>query len=160
MRKLRPRQTLFFKRGHDVTHSDVGEFLQPASRNYELVDAMAKPDELFQVTCAQVHPCEQNGLLKALEMLGNPDEPRLYFVVPPDVYEGFEYQEYHTVKGGKGKIIDKRLKKLEQHVIKIDFSHKIRLTTRNALSRSSSCQKDEEISGQSGAPKCAKSGSS
>uniref|UniRef100_A0AAV1TQG9 Crinkler effector protein N-terminal domain-containing protein n=1 Tax=Peronospora matthiolae TaxID=2874970 RepID=A0AAV1TQG9_9STRA len=126
--KLCPRKTFFFKRVHDVTHSDVGEFLQPASRNFESVDAMAKPDELFQVTCAQVHPCKQNGLLKALEMLGNPDEPRLYFVVPPDVYEGFEYQEYHNVKGGKGKIIDKRLKKLGQHVVKIDFSHKIRLT--------------------------------
>nr|BAP69148.1 RxLR effector candidate protein [Hyaloperonospora arabidopsidis Emoy2] len=99
--KLRPRESLFFKGVYEVTRADVGKFLQPASRNFEPVDAMAKPDELFQVTCAQVHPCKHNGLLKALEMLGNPDEPRLYFVVPPDVFEGFEYQDYHTVKGEK-----------------------------------------------------------
>ena len=58
-------------------------------------------------------------------MLGNPAAPRLYFVVPPDVFEGFKYQNYHTVRGKKVKVVDEKLKKLKQYVIKVDFSHEI-----------------------------------
>uniref|UniRef100_M4C4W8 RxLR effector candidate protein n=1 Tax=Hyaloperonospora arabidopsidis (strain Emoy2) TaxID=559515 RepID=M4C4W8_HYAAE len=125
--KLRPRKTLFFSQDSEVTNADSDTFLQPASRNFESVDALAKPNELFQVTCARVHPCKQNGLLKALSLLGNPVAPRLYFVVPPDVFEGFKYQDYHTVRGGKVKVVDEKLKKLEQYVIKIDYDYEIRL---------------------------------
>ena len=102
-------------------------FLQPASRNFESVDALAKPNKLFQVTCARVHPCKQNGLLKALSLRGNAVAPRLYFVVPPDVFERFKYQDCHTVRGGMVKVVDEKLKKLEQHVIKIDYDYEIRL---------------------------------
>uniref|UniRef100_M4BDV1 Uncharacterized protein n=1 Tax=Hyaloperonospora arabidopsidis (strain Emoy2) TaxID=559515 RepID=M4BDV1_HYAAE len=125
--KLRPRKTLFFSQDSEVTNGDSDTFLQPASRNFESVDALAKPNELFQVTCARVHPCKQNGLLKALSLLGNPVAPRLYFVVPSDVCEGFRYQDYYTVRGGKVKVVDEKLKKLEQYVIKIDYDYEIRV---------------------------------
>ena len=85
--KLRPRKTLFFSQDSEVNNADSDTFLQPASRNFESVDALAKPNNLFQVTCARVHSCKQNGLLKALSLLGNAVAPRLYFVVPPDVFE-------------------------------------------------------------------------
>ena len=110
-----------------MTNADSDTFLQPASRNFESVDALAKANKLFQVTCARVHPCKQNGLLKALSLLGNAVAPRLYFVVPPDVFEGFKYQDYHTVRGGMVKVVDEKLKKLEQYVIKIDYDYEIRL---------------------------------
>ena len=59
--KLHPRTTLFFKHDVEVANADSKKFLQPASRNFESVDAMAKPNELLQVTCAHVHPCKQKG---------------------------------------------------------------------------------------------------
>ena len=43
------------------------------------------------------------------------------------MYEGFKYQDYHTVRGGKVKVVDEKLKKLEQYVIKIDYDYEIRL---------------------------------
>ena len=62
--QLRPRNPFFFSQDSEVTNT----FLQPASRNFESVDALAKPNELFQVTCARVHPCKQKGLLKTLKV--------------------------------------------------------------------------------------------
>ena len=125
--QLRPRKTLFFSQDSEVNNADSDTFLQPDSRNFESVDALAKPNKLFQVTCARVHPCKQNGLLKALSLLGNAVAPRLYFVVPPDEFEGFRYQDCHTVRGGMVKVVDEKLKKLEQYVMKIDYDYEIRL---------------------------------
>ena len=43
------------------------------------------------------------------------------------MFEGFKYQDHHTVRGGKVKVVDEKLKKLEQYVIKIDYDYEIRL---------------------------------
>ncbi|DBA03722.1 TPA: hypothetical protein N0F65_004139, partial [Lagenidium giganteum] len=61
-------------------------------KNYQSVDAINKPDILFHVTGAHKHRCEQRGLYDVLKLLGNPTEPRLYFVLPPDRFTDFKYQ--------------------------------------------------------------------
>uniref|UniRef100_M4C1F9 Uncharacterized protein n=1 Tax=Hyaloperonospora arabidopsidis (strain Emoy2) TaxID=559515 RepID=M4C1F9_HYAAE len=155
--KLRPRTTLFFKHDVEVANADSKKFLQPASRNFESVDAMAKPNELLQVTCAHVHPCKQEGLLKVLTFLGNPAAPWLYFIVPPDVFEGFKYQNYHTVRGEKVKVVDEKLK---QYVIKVDFSHEIHPAKEVVKSRVRSREEESnESSSQGRTSKCARTGS-
>uniref|UniRef100_A0AAV1TNA3 Crinkler effector protein N-terminal domain-containing protein n=1 Tax=Peronospora matthiolae TaxID=2874970 RepID=A0AAV1TNA3_9STRA len=88
--KLRPRSSLLFRRVSQVAHADPSIYLQPASSNITSVDAMAKPNELFQVTCASMYPCERKGLREVLHLLGDPATPRLYFVVPPNVFNGFD----------------------------------------------------------------------
>jgi hypothetical protein len=62
--------------------------------NFQSVDAIMKPDVLFQVTGGHKHPCKQKGLYDVLNLLGNPPAPRLYFVLPPDRFTSFRYQRY------------------------------------------------------------------
>ncbi|CAI5726044.1 unnamed protein product [Hyaloperonospora brassicae] len=132
---LPARETVFFKRDEDVTDVDPSTYLQPASSNAILVDAMAKPNDMFQPTCERVHPCKQAGLVEALNLLGNPAAPRLYFVVPPDVYDDFTYQNCHGSGRKKVKHEDDTLDEVEQYVIKVNYAHEIRAAKKGDESR-------------------------
>ncbi|EFP82662.2 hypothetical protein PGT21_012851 [Puccinia graminis f. sp. tritici] len=58
-----------------------------------------------EVTVSEKHPpIKHQGLSKALLELvdkSEPSDPRLYFVVPSDIYLTFTYQQYHTKDGEK-----------------------------------------------------------
>uniref|UniRef100_A0AAV1TTM9 Crinkler effector protein N-terminal domain-containing protein n=1 Tax=Peronospora matthiolae TaxID=2874970 RepID=A0AAV1TTM9_9STRA len=119
---LRERKVTVFEGNARVTADDPPTYLLPASGNFESVDAMGTPNELYQITCAKVHPCKHQGLRRVLDMLGNPAEPRLYFVVPADIFEDFEFQNYQ--KSGRKKVIDSldtdgNMKELKQYVMEI-----------------------------------------
>uniref|UniRef100_A0AAV1TQZ5 Crinkler effector protein N-terminal domain-containing protein n=1 Tax=Peronospora matthiolae TaxID=2874970 RepID=A0AAV1TQZ5_9STRA len=119
---LRERKVTVFEGNARVTADDPPTYLLPASGNFESVDAMGTPNELYQITCAKVHPCKHQGLRRVLGMLGNPAEPRLYFVVPADIFEDFEFQHYQ--KSGRKKVIDSldtdgNMKELKQYVMEI-----------------------------------------
>lgn len=123
---LPAREIVFFKRDEDVTGADPSTYLQPASSDASSVDAIAKPNDMFQATCARVHPCKQAGIVKSINLLGNPAAPRLYFVVPPDVYDDFTYQNCYG--SGRKKVTheDDTLDTVEQYVIKVNYAHEIR----------------------------------
>ncbi|KAE8967141.1 hypothetical protein PR001_g28189 [Phytophthora rubi] len=91
---LSERPTVVFNNDEEVIAADTAIYLRPAAKNYKSVDAIIKPDVLFQVTGAHKHPCKQAGLHDVLNLLGNPVVPRLYFVLPPDRFTGFRYQRY------------------------------------------------------------------
>ncbi|KAJ1537663.1 hypothetical protein HK096_002020, partial [Nowakowskiella sp. JEL0078] len=44
-------------------------------------------------------PCKQEGVHHVLTMLGNPATPKLYFVVPIDQFQSFQYQKYEDAQG-------------------------------------------------------------
>jgi hypothetical protein len=44
------------------------------------------------MTGAKVHPCKQTGLRDVLHILGNPQQPKLYYVVPSDRFVSFTHQ--------------------------------------------------------------------
>jgi hypothetical protein len=98
-------------------------YFRPVSKNFESVDSFIKPNLLFQMTGAKDHPCKQTGLRDALKILGNPKEPKLYFVVPPDRFESFKYQSYH---GKDGMVLKKGpnqyVKKISQYVLTFKLS--------------------------------------
>jgi hypothetical protein len=76
------------------------------------------------MTGAKDHPCKQTGLRDVLEILGNPLKPELYFVVPPDRFASFKYQNYH---GTDGKVLSKKgivanVRKLSQFVLTFELS--------------------------------------
>uniref|UniRef100_M4B8L9 Uncharacterized protein n=1 Tax=Hyaloperonospora arabidopsidis (strain Emoy2) TaxID=559515 RepID=M4B8L9_HYAAE len=119
---LRERKATIFEGNIRVAADDPPTYLRPASGNFESVDAMGTPNELFQMTCAKVHPCKRQGLRRVLDMLGNPAEPRLYFVVPADIFGDFEFQNYQ--KSGRKKAndildTDDKMKELKQYVMEI-----------------------------------------
>ncbi|KAG4049783.1 hypothetical protein JG687_00009019 [Phytophthora cactorum] len=80
-----PKQsTVVFDNDDELAAADSDVYLRPAAKNYKSVDAIIKPDVLFQATGAHKHPCKQKCLQEVLKSLGDPSEPRLFFVLPPD----------------------------------------------------------------------------
>jgi hypothetical protein len=94
-------------------------YFRPVSKIFESVDSFIRPNLLFQMTGAKDHPCKQTGLRDVLDILGNPLDPKLYFVVPPDRFPTFTYQRY---LGTDGKVLSQKgilanVKKLSQFVL-------------------------------------------
>uniref|UniRef100_A0AAV1TLS1 Crinkler effector protein N-terminal domain-containing protein n=1 Tax=Peronospora matthiolae TaxID=2874970 RepID=A0AAV1TLS1_9STRA len=118
-------KNVVFERDEQVTSADLATYLRPKASNFESVDAMATPNILFQVTCARVHPCKRKGLCRVLDLLGKPAEPRLYFVVPPDIFDDFRYQAYQHNERKKQKDEDNIVEKLEQFVMEVSYAHEI-----------------------------------
>lgn len=121
------RKIVAFNEDGEVSNYNNVMNMQPVSSNFMSVDAMAKPNELFQMTVALVHPCKQEELRKALNMLGNPVQPRLYFVAPTDVFSEFKYQDDLNSQSVKVKKAPHNVRKLEQYVItfKFDFNRAV-----------------------------------
>jgi hypothetical protein len=97
----RSEKAVVFNHESEVVAAANTSYLQPSVKNYQSVDAIIKPDVLFQVTCAHKHPCKQKGLHDVLKLLGNPAAPRMYFVLPPDRFTNFRYQRYLNSKHNK-----------------------------------------------------------
>ena len=102
--------------------SEGDYYYRPKINNYESVDSFEKPDRLFQMTGARAHPCKQTGVHNVLKLLGNPENPSLYFVVPNDRFKHFKYQKYHDSQQG---IMEKptylNVKKVKQFVLLMDL---------------------------------------
>jgi hypothetical protein len=112
--------TIFLYSSNDSEFlNTTNRYFCPVSKIFESVDSFIKPNLLFQMTGAKNHPCKQTGLRDVLNILGNPLNPELYFVVPPDRFASFEYQSYHGTNGNvlSRKGISKNVKKLSQFVL-------------------------------------------
>ena len=70
------------------------------SAYFPSVDSLLSPDSAFQMTIAQNRPVKVGGLRMATNLLGNPSNINLYFVVPKDIYDKYTKQMY-TNKDGK-----------------------------------------------------------
>jgi len=108
----------------DLAPIPVNTLAIPCAKNWESVDAIFKPNYLFQITVLKHHPCKQAGLHHILNHMDLTEDkfkpaspqkkmrganqavavaqgqkvPRLYFVVPEDIYEDFDPQPYHDNK--------------------------------------------------------------
>jgi len=100
-----PLEKKIFKKAEDINNPNLtaNHYFLPESSNFESVDSVVKPDMLLQMTVSLSHPCKQMGLFKVLNSLNNPQHPRLYFVVPPENFDSFQFQKYTDEKG---KILD------------------------------------------------------
>ncbi len=99
-------------------------YFRPVSKTFESIDSFIKPDILFQMTTANEPPCKQTGLRDILNVLGNPSNPRLHFVVPPDRFGTFKYQNYI---GAAGQVLSennicKNVKTLSQFVLTFEIA--------------------------------------
>ncbi|KAI7947563.1 hypothetical protein MJO28_009471 [Puccinia striiformis f. sp. tritici] len=92
----------------DLEDVDLGTNLlwRPHSKSSPSIDSLCGPANLFQMTVSQKHPINHQGLSKAVKRVDtSKSHPRLYFVVPPDVFGTYKCQPYHnnegTVFGGR-----------------------------------------------------------
>ncbi|KAK1939003.1 hypothetical protein P3T76_009078 [Phytophthora citrophthora] len=114
------RRTVVFNSADGLEAGDPSSYLRPAVKNYKSVDAIMKPNVMFQVTCAKEHPCKQAGLYDVLKLFKNPEAPALVFVLPPDRFLGFEYQKYLNSKDeamGESKYV--HVRKIRQFAMEV-----------------------------------------
>ncbi|KAF1792100.1 hypothetical protein GQ600_27888 [Phytophthora cactorum] len=79
--QLSERPTVVFNNDNEVIAADTTIYLRPAAKNYKSVDAISKPDVLFQASTR-------------FKTSWKPAAPRLYFVLPQDRFTDFRYQRY------------------------------------------------------------------
>ena len=83
----------------------IGEYAQPRIPNLGAVDALVKPDILFQMTVAASHPVKASLLEETIDAIDPrlPGQPRvartqppirLYFVIPQKRWATFRKQPY------------------------------------------------------------------
>jgi hypothetical protein len=100
-----------------------GFYFRPLVFNYESVDSFEKPNALFQMTGAKKHPCKQVGIHNVLNLLDQPINPSLFFVVPKDRFANFKYQKYEDSNGKPMKEPTyANVKKVKQFVLAIELT--------------------------------------
>ena len=75
-----------------ITHLTAGEYGQLSKANFKTIDAVIRPNCLFQTTVSESHTVNIDELIAAVNALQlKPDEPvRFYFVVPPEQFATFQ----------------------------------------------------------------------
>jgi len=118
------REEIAFSSADVIPTLDANGYLRPAYSTFESIDALVKPNLLFQMTVSLSHPCKQAGLYDVLVALGKTvpgtpvkkkrkldaqppapilgfqgDPVRLYFVVPDFNFGSFQKQRYTNASG-------------------------------------------------------------
>ena len=74
----------------------AGDYCQPMISTFPVIDALVLPNMLFQMTVSVQHAVDEPKLAQILEALSL-DTAELYFVVPPDKYDGFKAHQFKDV---------------------------------------------------------------
>jgi len=124
------------------------DYARPRQTNAKSIDAVIKPNWLFQITVADRHSCREDGLAETLDAMGLTTNvlanthmvfmapffktafvhprPRLYFVVPTDKFPAFDVQSYtdkndHVLHGASANAT-KNVWQLEQWVLEVSLN--------------------------------------
>ncbi|RQM31404.1 hypothetical protein B5M09_013597 [Aphanomyces astaci] len=111
------QQPVEFNSDSEVATAAIGVYLRPTIKHDLSVDAIVKPDVV--VTIAAKHPCKQKDLNDVLNLLGNPPAPRLFFVVPPNGFADFQYQQYVTQEGTPTTHLSASVRSIHQYVMQV-----------------------------------------
>ena len=78
-----------------VRNSSNNHYFQPFSKVLKAVDALERPNKLFQMTVAVDHPIHASGLVEAIKNPGCEGEVCLYFPLPADRFYRFKKQFFY-----------------------------------------------------------------
>lgn len=83
---------------------------------------IANSTAIFQVNSRNDYPCKESDIDNVVQLMGDPGEPKLYFVVTSDRFKTFKYQKYHSEDGQEleAPTFDST-KRLKQFVLAIDI---------------------------------------
>jgi hypothetical protein len=87
-----------FRNWADVGRAGANVYLRPISKGLKAVDAIQKPNSLFQITVDSKHPIHASGLFEAVTALGFDGQVNLFFALPSDRYQDVEKQSYFRPK--------------------------------------------------------------
>ncbi|GBC06271.1 hypothetical protein RclHR1_06720007 [Rhizophagus clarus] len=119
----------YIRTAKELSNKDNGRFIFPETTNFGAADLFYTPNMIFQVTVSNNHPIKQVELVNIVENMpayGKNIPIYLVFVVPDDIYDNYKYQDIVTKdpvskSWRKVKTMDKKLKNMEQWVLRIDM---------------------------------------
>ena len=96
-----PPAKIRYFRSYDEVDLRENTLWRPFSNTLPSIDSLRGPANFFQMTVSQTHPIKHHDISNALKQVADQSEshPRLYFVVPSDVYWNYKWQPYHTKDG-------------------------------------------------------------
>ena len=102
------------------TELSIGVYGFGKNQTLPAVDAIIQPDRLFQITVSGDHQVNPRGLATAVgEMQAAQEQVKLYFVVPPDVFQGYTKQTLKRIRGDLEAANVARA--VKQFVLRLDF---------------------------------------
>ena len=114
-------------------------YYQPIDKTFPSIDAIYAPDTLFQMTTSLNHNIKMIGLNKLQSKLMKTGDIDFYFVVPAQLFDNYQKQNYATIKGVIATNANPWIiKQIKQHVLGIDLGSK------DSLARMSSTATIEE----------------
>ena len=119
-----PRRTeRMFQAVDEMRAGASEEYWRPASRTFAAADAVAPPNQLFQMTVSPSHGVNHAGLIAVLQELPlTGQRVDLYFVVPPEIFDTFAEQSF---VGRGGKVLKRKsalVQKVDQWVLRVPAS--------------------------------------
>ena len=107
-----------------IPKGDTGTLWTPGP-NFPYVDIILTPNSLFQITISQNHLVEKEPLQKILKKLPAKEKISLYFVVPEEYFESFEFQHYLNKDGKVSKDLPKSVQMLKQWVLGLPLTRSL-----------------------------------
>lgn len=101
----------------DIAPFQQGDYLKPSISNFPLVDSILYPDKWFQMTVSQKHPVSHVLAKKILDQIPGDVHVSLYFVVPPDVYDDFQWQPIVESNKRRSTVVPSFMTRVTQHVL-------------------------------------------
>jgi len=99
-----------------------GKYYRLANQKFPTIDAILAPKVLFQMTIATKHPIEMVGLKRLYDKLLKTEDIQFFFVVPAQLYDGFQKQKFITTDDDPLRIPVWIKNHVKQYVLKIDLS--------------------------------------
>lgn len=92
----------------------------PIQQNNASFDAYVPPNTFFQMNIAESHPIVRSGLEKYINQ-DDDFEIKFYFVLPKELYNSYEEQDLHTVKGAVLKRKPPWVARFRQYALEFDM---------------------------------------
>ncbi|CAG8682824.1 7024_t:CDS:1 [Acaulospora colombiana] len=132
----------------EIDNIENEKYYQPIDKTFPSIDAIFSPKYLFQMTTAINNSINTIGLKKLHGKLAKTGYIDFYFVVPAQLYDKYQKQNYVTTKN----VIDQNVplwirKRVRQHVLRIDLSSgSLSSKNESSLKRSSSSSREASAS--------------
>ena len=112
----------FIKTPTELSGETDGVLFIPSIPNFACIDFFLAPDKMFQVTVSPNHPIKMEPFKTIVEKIAQKKKvPRLYFVVPGDIYCDFTPQNFLTTAGTVAKSPAASIRGIKQYALKIDL---------------------------------------
>jgi hypothetical protein len=110
--------TRFYQKLSEARAFNASVYLRPHNMSQPGIDSIRQPGTLYQITSSTSHGINVKGLKEAMEVMQEPAQVTLYFVVPEDEFDKFRV---NGIKNLRAAIKKEELSNLSLCVMKLTY---------------------------------------